>query len=452
VPEPEEEEVEQKEKTKKDKKTDVHKKSNKAKKKNVKNKDNNECSDEEFVLETSNDIGKSATSRSKKSSKNNKKKDETDSKDKKKVIKQKTKAKISKRKNDNSEDESEHFVEESNMASTLSRRSVRLRAPVSYEEPGDLMISPKKKAISTQNEYLSPGNEDAQPEKKFLLTTDNKINNRLKLNKRMQKMSPSAKKCLTEKPVVKLKTINTSQEEILDLETTATSIEDESSPSPDNMGKFFSIGKRVETPDGKFLIQLNRVRKPSNLDKDSVDSRSPVLKEAKTSQNKKMKSSKTSTPNMYARISRSATKDIGVSPSKLQSIMMGSPKRLCYPDITGSPNKENSDHQPSTPKIKLKRNKTLHENNDEWRISPVKKAVNASDDDVCTKSPNRDMTGSPWRTSAPPPGKSNFSPLSSRSIHILTKSPLVHPHSSTDLTKEQKLRRKKKTDVHKKLY
>ena len=49
-------------------------------------------------------------------------------------------------------------------------------------------------------------------------------------------------------------------------------------------------------------------------------------------------------------------------------------QRLSYPDITGSPNKENSDHQPSTPKIKLKRNKTLCQNNDEWRISPVKKA------------------------------------------------------------------------------
>ena len=60
MPEPKEESVD-KENARKDKKSDLNKKSKKAKKRNIKNKEDNECSDEDFVLENPSSLKRLST-------------------------------------------------------------------------------------------------------------------------------------------------------------------------------------------------------------------------------------------------------------------------------------------------------------------------------------------------------------------------------------------------------
>ena len=209
--------------------------------------------------------------------------------------------------------------------------------PVSYEETSDILdISnsftedkkigdSSKKAVSGSEVELSQKPNAKRNSLKFVLD-GTKRNSEL--------ISTSTPVQNTPRRKVVVKTMNTSQDEITDLDSTQSSVEQFKSPSPDGRGKFFSIGKLSETPDGRFKINLNRVKKPSQTD---TKSSTPIIKniQGREGSSKKIKSSSSknsspavSTPlSMFpTRISRSAAKEVGVSPSKLNSMIWDSPK------------------------------------------------------------------------------------------------------------------------------
>ena len=215
-------------------------------------------------------------------------------------------------------------------------RNRRSCVPVSYEETSDILDvsnsftedGSSKKGTTAHKPEFSQKTKNKRKVGKFVLD-GTKRNSEL--------ISTSTPVQNTPRGKVNVKIMNTSQDEITDLDSTQSSVEQFKSPSPDGRGKFFSIGKLVETPDGRFKINLNRVKKPSQADSNSS---TPTLKSVKQSSSRegsskksKSSSSKNSSPavstplSMYPmRISRSAAKEVGVSPSKLNSMIWDSPK------------------------------------------------------------------------------------------------------------------------------
>ena len=198
---------------------------------------------------------------------------------------------------------------------TPSRRSGRSRVPVSYEEP---IIE-----IDISDE-TSP--EETLPKKKkfILASTPNPIKNDSRsslLHRRSSTILPvisSAKQSPESnlrQSVLKLKALDDSAE-MKDLTSSSGSSSDtDTSQSPNPMGKFFSIGGMEASPAGGFKLKLNRVAKPIPL-------------------NKKSSKKDQLTPSMVdyfmPRVSRSVSKDIGISPQKLAKIIIDSPKVRSY--------------------------------------------------------------------------------------------------------------------------
>ena len=213
------------------------------------------------------------------------------------------------RKNRKDEDDS------NNEFGTPSRRSGRSRVPVSYEEP---IIE-----IDISDE-TSP--EETLPKKKkfILASTPNPIKNDSRsslLHRRSSTILPvisSAKQSPESnlrQSVLKLKALDDSAE-MKDLTSSSGSSSDtDTSQSPNPMGKFFSIGGMEASPAGGFKLKLNRVAKPIPL-------------------NKKSSKKDQLTPSMVdyfmPRVSRSVSKDIGISPQKLAKIIIDSPKVRSY--------------------------------------------------------------------------------------------------------------------------
>jgi hypothetical protein len=241
---------------------------------------------------------------------------------------------------------------------SVSRKSGRSRAPVSYEETSaDLMDASVSPSAEQHSNRQSKESSDSQPNDEFELAikpAEGKRKSNLKDDKRNSRRNSVS--CVNEKPASKIEhkkmvvvtTMNTSQDEITDLDITQSSIEDYKSPSPDKMGKFFSIGKVMETPDGKFKMQLNRVQRPRDK-QHRIDSSTPISnrikdivsdlvdsKKSSTSKNSSTSKKSSSSPAVSknsspigllpTRISRSAAKEVGVSPSKLNRMIMDSPK------------------------------------------------------------------------------------------------------------------------------
>ena len=115
------------------------------------------------------------------------------------------------------------------------------------------------------------------------------------------------------------------------------------------------------------------------------------------------------------------------------------------PTDCGTPGKENNlGGTPKTPKLRIKRTKTLgdalNETNETWVsnlvVSPVKsvRLQNQDRDEYAFsgESPVKEVAYSPWRGSpaalrgSPKKAAASFSPLSSSSIHKLHTSPLVN--------------------------
>ena len=195
---------------------------------------------------------------------------------------------------------------------TPSRRSGRSRIPVSYEEP---IIEIDISDETSPEETLSK-------KKKFTLaSTPNPIKNDSRSSSLRRRSSTFLPVISSAKPfsesnlrqsVLKLKTLDDSVE-MKDLTSSSgsSSDADTSQSSTKPMGKFFSIGGMEASPAGGFKLKLNRVAKPKQL-------------KWKTSEKDQL------TPSMVdyfmPRVSRSVSKDIGISPQKLAKIISDSPK------------------------------------------------------------------------------------------------------------------------------
>ena len=214
------------------------------------------------------------------------------------------------RKNRKDEDDS------NNEFGTPSRRSGRSRIPVSYEEP---IIE-----IDISDE-TSP--EETLPKKKkfILASTPNPIKNDSRSSSLHRRSSTILPVISSAKPpsesnlrqsVLKLKTLDDSAE-MKDLTSSSgsSSDTDTSRSSPNPMGKFFSIGGMEASPAGGFKLKLNRVAKPIPLNKKSSnkDQLMPFMADY-----------------FMPRVSRSVSKDIGISPQKLAKIIIDSPKVRLY--------------------------------------------------------------------------------------------------------------------------
>lgn len=193
---------------------------------------------------------------------------------------------------------------------TPSRRSGRSRVPVSYEE------SMAEFDISTET---SPEIKEPACKKKFRLSSPIPGQSRSKFESRPSKYrrdkspgSSDADYNDTKSSKLCVKTINDSieMEDIAGIED--SSVSTISTRTPEKYGKYFSIGAVQETPTGDFRIKLNRVTK-----------RKSFTKSAST-----MKTSTPPTSHNYLmpRVSRSVSKDIGISPQKLAKIINDSPK------------------------------------------------------------------------------------------------------------------------------
>ncbi len=214
------------------------------------------------------------------------------------------------RKNRKDEDDS------NNEFGTPSRRSGRSRIPVSYEEP---IIE-----IDISDE-TSP--EETLPKKKkfILASTPNPIKNDSRSSSLHRRSSTILPVISSAKPpsesnlrqsVLKLKTLDDSAE-MKDLTSSSgsSSDTDTSRSSPNPMGKFFSIGGMEASPAGGFKLKLNRVAKPIPLNKKSSN---------------KDKLMPSMADYFMPRVSRSVSKDIGISPQKLAKIIIDSPKVRLY--------------------------------------------------------------------------------------------------------------------------
>ena len=202
-------------------------------------------------------------------------------------------------------------VEDGDEFGTPSRRSGRSRAPVSYEEP---IIE-----IDISDE-TSP--EEEIKKKKFTLASSieprKEMSSSTSLSRKSSTIisSSNSVQLYSKSPVrlsLKLKTIDNSVE-MKDLTSSSESSSDSnnsSQSSPHDSGKFFSIGRMVASPAGGFKLKLNRVNKPK-----------PEIK--------KPSEKNQATPSMsnyfMPRVSRSVSKDIGISPQKLAMLITDSPK------------------------------------------------------------------------------------------------------------------------------
>ena len=219
---------------------------------------------------------------------------------------------------------------------TPSRRSGRTRVPVSYEESlADFDLS-----TETSPDYVSPVNASSLTpvrKKKFRLASPLQVSGSRSLSRRRlaaadEDNSGSIKRTEVTHQVIDLeddsgrspgkvqqrrlsvKTVNDSVE-IEDIEgledSQVTSATDIPPRTPEMYGKYFSVGSIRETPTGDFRIKLNRVVKQS----------SSKRKEAKDKP-----ASTPPVPYFMARVSRSISKDIGISPQKLTKMITESPK------------------------------------------------------------------------------------------------------------------------------
>lgn len=224
-----------------------------------------------------------------------------------------------------------------------------------------------------------------------------------------------------------------------------TSVSSIATCTPEKYGKYFSIGAIQETPSGDFRIKLNRVKKRKSLT---------------TSATGKTSTPPTSTNYLMPRVSRSVSKDIGISPQKLAKIINDSPKSKKETALVGSleatsPNKENQlkaiHNVKKTPRIRIKR---VHSNDplkqqdsNNWTLetleSPVKRMTSPQSFDF-----SEDEEPSSAVKYGSPGLKGSFSPLTSSSIHKLTTSPLVA--SQTGRAIGSKLSKKKR--INKQLY
>jgi len=160
------------------------------------------------------------------------------------------------------------------------------------------------------------------------------------------------------------------------------------------------------TPGRGIKLVINRIKKPRQLE---LEMSSPM-------------------PLILPRLSRGVCKEMGISPNKLQSIMTQSPPPKPRPSQSTTPEKEN---RPRTPKLLLKRMPSSSLANSplaskwkaETKLSPVKSVA--------------------ARQTMESPGKVVYSPLSARSIHKLSTSPIISPHLSE--------RRRHKKKVNKQL-
>lgn len=167
----------------------------------------------------------------------------------------------------------------------------------------------------------------------------------------------------------------------------------ESPPRPSHPLPPKSPGKYQSsvTPGRGIKLIINRIKKPGQLELEL----SPPK------------------PLIMPRLSRGVCKEMGISPNKLQSIIAQSPPPKPKPHQSSTtPEKEN---RPRTPKLLLKRMPSSSMANSplasKWKAetkhSPVKAAGTAG---------------------LQSPGKLAFSPLSARSIHKLSTSPIINTH------------------------
>jgi len=182
-----------------------------------------------------------------------------------------------------------------------------------------------------------------------------------------------------------------------DLEDLKSPLQGPSLPGlpPKSPGKYQSS----LTPGRGIKLMINRIKKPRQLELEM----SPPK------------------PLIHQRLSRGVCKEMGISPNKLQSIIAQSPPPKPKPLQSTTPEKEN---RPRTPKLLLKRMPSSSMANSplasKWKAetkqSPVKSAV----------------TGG-----LQSPGKLAYSPLSARSIHKLSTSPIINTHGEARRPKKK---------------
>jgi len=195
-------------------------------------------------------------------------------------------------------------------------------------------------------------------------------------------------------------------------------------------GKYFSIAQVTETPTGQIRMKLNRISKPHQPYGTPVTAKKSSITPENKANYKNL---------IIPRLNRSACKEMGLSPNKLQSIIAASPiKGLPAPTCTEKENvpsiSETSrqalkleNRVTKTPRIRIKKIPSGGEGTDAvpvWKAEPVFSPRK--------QSPLKSL---PHRTS---PSKA-FSPLTERSIHKLTMSPIIH----TQVNPSNRLKKKK---------
>jgi len=364
------------------------------------------------------------------------------------------------------------------------RRSVRGTPRPSYAdfddcELLDLMdadVSPTDEKAEASSSPRTPTTSLAKNPKRFRLASGSRSGNS---NKSDKSDSPSVKehfretkrgsrrlsvKTSNDSPVMKdvAEALESSMEVEREIEEQGqVTPEKEKSPASSNLpfdspGKYnslrpyFELGARTESPGGHIKMKL--IRTPQS----AVRRGNPIRPNFSSSHGSSKSRSTSQHP--ISRLSRSACKDIGISPNKLNAIRTAASPSPRKNSETAKAKEEAG--VIGTPRIKLKKMKSIdQENVNSWTSSIMSPKKPESTVGSPLRGISRLESETPAKKSysdlmADSPARKAYSPLSSNSLAKLTMSPIIHTTIAEDPEEENNEQEptKKKRRVNKQLY